>query len=472
MKYTARLGTEKISKLILKMSIPAIISMVVQALYNIVDSIFVASISEEALTALSLAFPIQIVIIAIFIGLGIGLNSVISRRLGEKNKDEAINAAEHGFMLGLILWALIAVAGIFVPRWFFSFFTDDSVIIDYATQYTTIVMIFSFGCIFAQVCMSIIQATGDMVSSMKIQLAGAITNIILDPILIFGVFFIPGLGVKGAAIATVTGQIISMLYAFFLMFKRDRGLKLNLKKFHFKFKITMSILKVGFPSMIVQGLGSVMLGGINLILSGFGPTSIAVFGAYFKVQSLVFMPVFGLCQGIMPIVGYNYGAKNKKRIIDTVKIGGIVAFSIMAVGLIVFLLFPGAMLTLFNSSANMTQIGITAFRILSIGFPVAGVCIVLGTSFQAIGDAHLSMIISFARQIVVLLPVAFFLSRALNEVGVWLAFPIAEFSALIITILFAVRLYRKQIKNLGMTSQELTKAQELAFAPDADGELV
>ncbi|MBT3320268.1 MAG: MATE family efflux transporter [Clostridia bacterium] len=461
MKHTERLGTEKISKLIIRMSIPAIIAMIVQALYNVVDSIFVASISEKALTALSLAFPIQMVIISIFIGLGIGLNSVISRRLGEGNKDEAVNTAEHGFLLGLILWALIAVAAIFLPRWFFSLFTDDPVIIDYATQYTTIIMIFSFGRIFAQVCMSIMQATGDMVSSMKIGLTGAISNIILDPILIFGVLFIPALGVKGAAIATVTGQTISMVVAFILMFKNEKGLKLNLRKFHFDGRITKNIFKVGFPAMLMQGLASIMLAGVNFILAGFGATPIAVFGAFFKLQSFIFMPVFGLCQGMMPIVGFNFGAKNKKRVIDAVKFGALISFCIMSFGLIIFQAFPATLLSLFSSSAEMTQIGITAFRIISIGFPIAGVCIVLSVSFQALGDAHLSLIISFARQILVLLPVAFALSLALNEVGVWIAFPIAEVSCLILIILFAIRTYRRKIKHLGETENEPLTTESL-----------
>ncbi len=461
MKHTEKLGTEKISKLIVRMSIPAIIAMVVQALYNVVDSMFVASISEEALAAISLAFPIQMVIISIFVGLGIGLNSVISRRLGEGNKDEAVNAAEHGFLLGLILWALIAVAAIFLPRWFFSLFTDDPVIIDYATQYTSIIMIFSFGRIFAQVCMSIMMATGDMVSSMKIQLTGALMNLILDPILIFGVLFIPALGVRGAAIATVTGQIISMLVAFFIMFRKDRGFKLNLRKFHFDGRITKNIFKVGFPAMLMQGLASIMLAGVNFILAGFGVTPFNVFGVFFKLQSFIFMPVFGLCQGMMPIVGFNFGAKNKKRVIDTVKKGALISFCIMSVGLIIFQAFPSALLSLFSSSAEMTQIGITAFRLISIGFPIAGVCIVLSVSFQALGDAHFSLIISFARQILVLLPVAWALSLALSEVGVWIAFPISEVACLILIVLFTLRIYRRKIKHLGEPGSEPLSQQSL-----------
>ena len=451
------MGQEKIPKLIVAMAIPGIISMLVQSLYNIVDSIFVASISEQALTALSLAFPIQIIIIALFVGLGIGLNSVISRRLGEKNTDEAINTAEHGFLLGLILWAILAVVGIFVPRWFFSLFTSDPVIIEYATQYTTIILLFSFGLIFAQVCMSIMQATGDMVSSMKIQLTGAIVNLILDPIFIF-VF---GLGVKGAAIATVIGQVMAMLFAFYLMFKRDKGLKLNLRKFHFNPKITKNILSVGLPAMIMQGLGSVMLAGINFILGGFNETSIAVFGAYFKVQSLIFMPVFGLSQGTMPVIGYNFGAKNKRRVLDAVKFSSTVAFCIMAFGTIVFQFFPGLLLKMFSSTPEMMKIGLPAFRILSAAFPVAGVLILFSTAFQAIGDAYKSMIMSFVRQIVVLLPAAWLLSRSLNEIGVWVSFPIAEVSCLILTAVFAVRTYNKKIKNLGMSQNVPLNADSL-----------
>ena len=456
-EHTTRLGEERIPKLIVRMAIPAIIAMLVQALYNIIDSIFVASISEQALTALSLAFPIQIVMIALFVGLGVGLNSVISRRLGEKKMDEAVNSAEHGFLLAFILWAIIAVAGIFVPEWFYKFFTDDPVIIEYATQYTTIVMIGSFGLVFAQVCMSILQATGDMVSSMKIQLIGAITNLILDPILIFGVLFVPSMGVRGAAIATVAGQILSMLFAFSLLFRKDKGLKLNLKKFHFNPRITKNILVVGLPSMIVQGLGSIMLTGINLILGGFNETSIAVFGAYFKVQSLIFMPVFGLGQGTMPITGYNFGAKNKQRVLHAVKFSSIAAFCIMTLGTIIFQAFPGTLLKMFSSTPEMLAIGIPAFRILSSIFPIAAFMIMLSISFQAIGDAYKSMIVSFARQIVVLLPAAWLLSRTLQETGVWLAFPIAEGGSLIITTIFAITTYHKKIKHLGeYDNEELT----------------
>lgn len=456
-KHIKKLGQEKVPKLIIKMAIPAIISMTVQALYNIVDSVFVASISEDALTALSLAFPVQIVIIAIFVGLGVGLNSVISRRLGEKNMKEAVNAAEHGFLLGFLLWGLIAVASIFLPQWYFSMFTEKQIIIDYAIEYTTVVMLFSFGCIFSQVCMSIMQATGDMVSSMKIQLVGAVTNIILDPILIFGVLFIPGFGVKGAAIATVAGQIISMLYAFRLMFKSDKGLKLNLRNFHFDLKVTSRIMGVGLPAMIMQALGSVMLTGVNYILytlGDYGDTSIAVFGAYFKVQSLIFMPVIGLGQGMMPIVGYNYGAKNKHRIIEAVRFSAIVAFSIMAVGTIIFQLFPGTLLKMFSSTPNMESIGIPAFRILSSVFPIVGVLIMFSISFQAIGDAYKSMTLSFVRQIVVLLPVAFLLSGPLKELGVWISFPIAEGACLILTTVFVIMTYNKKIKNLEMLPSE------------------
>ncbi len=456
-KHTLRMGEERIPKLIIRMAVPAIISMMVQALYNIVDSIFVASISEQALTALSLAFPIQIIMIALFVGLGMGLNSVISRRLGEKRIDEAVNSAEHGFLLAFIIWAIIAVTAIFLPEWFFGFFTNDPDIIEYATQYTTIVMIFSFGFVFSQVCMSIMQATGNMVSSMTIQLIGAILNLILDPIFIFAF----GLGVKGAAIATVLGQITAMLFAFFLLFIKGKGLKLNLKKFHFNPQITKNILAVGFPSMIVQGLGSVMITGINLILGGFGETSIAVFGAYFKVQSLIFMPVFGLGQGTMPITGYNYGAKNKKRVLHAVRFSSLAAFGIMTLGTIIFQAFPSALLKMFSSTPEMMAIGMPAFRILSSVFPFAAFMIMLNMSLQAIGDAYKSMIVSFARQIVVLLPVAWLLSRTMQETGVWLAFPIAEVSSLIITTIFVVTTYHKKIKHLGEPNNEELTAQSV-----------
>ncbi|MCB2288552.1 MATE family efflux transporter [Clostridium sp. CS001] len=443
-----KLGNMDIKKLIIRMSLPAMLSMIVQALYNVVDSIFVAKISEQALTALSIAFPIQLIIVSIFVGLGVGINSFMSRKLGEGNKDDAINTGEHGFAIGVVLWIMLAICSAFVPEMFSKLFTDDPVVIKYAVQYTRIIMLFSFGSIISEVCMNILRSTGDMLSSMRIQLLGAITNIILDPILIFGLLFFPKLSVQGAAIATVIGQIFAMLYALKLVLRNNNGLKLNLKKFHYSSDITGEIFKVGIPAMFMQILGSIMVSCINLILSGFSGTAVAVFGAYYKLQSFIYMPVFGLTQGIMPIVGYNYGAKNRHRVIETVKYGCIFACAIMLVGTSIFVIFPRQLLMLFNSTPQMDAIGIECLRIISIGFVFSGIVIVLSTVFQAFGKAKVSLIISFARQIIILLPLTFILSKLIGLAGIWIAFPIAEAVSLIISGYFIIKVYREKIRDL------------------------
>ncbi|MBU3191372.1 MATE family efflux transporter [Clostridium bowmanii] len=443
-----KLGNMDIKKLIIKMALPAMLSMFVQALYNIVDSIFVAKISVQALTALSIAFPIQLIIVSIFVGLGVGINSFMSRKLGSGNKDVARNTAEHGFAIGIVLWIILAICSTFVPKMFTKMFTDDPVVIKYAVQYTSIIMLFSFGSIISEVCMNILRSTGDMLSSMRIQLLGAITNIILDPILIFGLLFFPKLSVQGAAIATVIGQILAMIYALKLVLRNNNGLKLNLKKFHYSSNITGEIFKVGVPAMFMQLLGSVMVSGINLILAGFSGTAVAVFGIYYKLQSFIYMPVFGLTQGIMPIVGYNYGAKNKQRVLEAVKYGCIFACAIMLFGTSLFVIFPGQLLMLFSSTSQMNAIGIKCLRIISIGFVFSGIAIVLSTVFQAFGKAKVSLIISFARQIIILLPLTFILSKLIGLTGVWIAFPISEAASLIISGYFAIKVYREKIRDL------------------------
>ncbi|MGK0465614.1 MATE family efflux transporter [Clostridium sp.] len=451
-----KLGNMDIKKLIIKMSLPAMLSMIVQALYNVVDSMFVAKISEQALTALSIAFPIQLIIVSIFVGFGVGINSFMSRKLGEGNKDDAINTAEHGFAIGIVLAIILAICSTFVPEMFSKLFTDDPVVIKYAVQYTRIIMLFSFGSIISEVCMNILRSTGDMLSSMRIQLLGAITNIVLDPILIFGLLFFPELGVKGAAIATVVGQICSMLYALKLVLRNKNGLKLNLRKFHYTSNITSEIFKVGIPAIFMQMLGSIMVSGINLILAGFSGTAVAVFGAYFKLQSFIYMPVFGLTQGLMPIVGYNYGAKNKHRVLETVKYGCIFACAIMLVGTTVFLIFPRQLLMLFSSTPQMEAIGIECLRIISIGFVFSGIAIVLSMVFQALGKAEVSLIISFARQIIILLPLAFILSKFIGLTGIWIAFPISETASLIISGYLAIKVYRGKVRDLEDEIQVIT----------------
>lgn len=447
-KNMNKLENMDIRKLILSMSLPAMISMLVQALYNVVDSIFVAKISEKALTALSLAFPIQMIIISIFVGLGIGINSYMSRKFGEGKKDEAINTAEHGLVIGVIVWIFLAIGSFIIPQHFFKLFTEDKIVLNYAIKYTRIVMLFSFGSILTEVCMNILRSSGDMISSMKIQLTGAITNIILDPILIFGFLFIPELGVVGAAIATITGQMCALIFALNLVLKNKNGLVLSMSKFHFSKRITSEIFKVGLPAIFMQLMASIMVTGVNLLLAGFSGTAVAVFGAYFKIQSFIYMPVFGLTMGMMPIVGYNYGAGNMKRVYRTVRYSILYACLIMLFGLLLFQFLPNQLLALFSSTDEMYRIGVTCLRTISIGYVFSGATIVLSTYFQSLGKGSISLIISFARQLILLLPIAFVLSKTMGLPGVWISFPASEIIALLIALIFAFRVYIELKKNI------------------------
>jgi len=449
-----KMGTMPIPKLMLTMSLPAILSMMVQAMYNVVDSIFVSKIGEEALTAVSLAFPIQLIIIACFLGIGTGVNSLISRKIGENDLDSATNAAEHGFLLSGILYLAIVTIGIFLANNFFSMFTDDALILSYGADYIRIIMFFSFGRMFAQAGMSTLQGTGEMVKPMIAQLIGAILNIILDPILIFGLLGFPAMGVSGAAIATVAAQIVSMIYIMIVLFKKDNYIKINLKKFKYSSSITKQIMIVGLPVAIMQGLGSVMLTGLNLVLASFNETAVAVMGVYFKLQSFVFMPVFGLSQGTMPIIGYNFGARNKERLMSALKIGIAVAVILTTIGLVVFQLFPVQLLSLFNSTYEMTEIGVVAFRIISLCFPLAAISIMLSVSFQGMGDAYVSLIVSFIRQIIVLLPAAYILGRVAGLNAVWYGFLISEVVALLGVLYFFRKAYKTKLSVWGEATQQ------------------
>ena len=443
-----KMGILPIPKLILTMSLPAILSMMVQALYNVVDSIFVAQINEEAITALSLAFPIQLVIVACFVGVGVGVSSSISRKLGANDIKGAVMTAEHGFLLGAILYAFIMALGILLARYFFEMFTDDALIIQYGFDYLIVIMLFSFGRIFAQAGISIYQGSGEMVIPMVAQLIGAVINIVLDPLFIFGYAGLPAMGVKGAAIATVLAQILSMVFVWLCLVKFKRVMTLNPKGFKFNRDIMKQILFVGLPAAAMQALASVMLVGLNLILASFTTTAIAVLGIYFKLQSFVFMPVFGLSQGLMPIVGFNYGAKNKERVTQAISIALVMAVSYMTLGLIIFQGFTDELILLFNGTADMLEIGRVAFKTISIGFPLAAVSIVISTAFQGLGDAYLSMTAAFIRQIVVLLPLAAILGHFYGIDAVWLSFIIAEVVGLSFVLGFYRRTYVKKIAVL------------------------
>ena len=443
-----KMGIMPVGKLLITMSLPMMISMVVQALYNIVDSVFVSRVSEDALTAVSMAFPLQSLCIALGAGMGVGVNALLSKSLGAKDNDMVNKSALNGLFMTFVSYLVLLVIGIFAVKPFYMIQTDSADIIQYGTDYLSVICCFSFGMFFQFTFERLLQSTGRTFQTMITQTVGAVTNIILDPIFIFGYFGVPAFGIKGAAIATVIGQIIAAVLALIMNIKVNTDIDFSLKGFKPDIKIIGMIYKVGLPSIIMQSIGSVMVFCLNKILIVFSSTAVAVFGVYFKLQSFVFMPVFGLNNGLIPIMAYNYGAKKKDRMIKTIKCGLLIAFSIMSVGMVVFELFPDAILALFEASDNMLAMGKVALRTIAIHFPVAAICIVLGSAFQALGNAVYSMFVSIARQLVVLIPVAYALSKLGNVNYVWWCFPIAEIMSLAITVFFFIKLKREVIDKI------------------------
>lgn len=442
-----KMGTAPMFKLIMSMALPAMFSMVIQALYNIVDSIFVSQINEHALTAVSLAFPIQMLIISVAVGTGVGINSLVSRKLGEGDIKQANSVATHGFFLGILSWLVFAVAGLLITKPFFAFYTDNPEIYNMGVSYLSCVMIFSFGCFVEINLEKTLQATGNMIQPMIFMLIGALTNIILDPFFIFGIGFFPKLGVLGAAIATVIGQILSMIYAIFIVFCKKHAIKIRFKGFKPSLSMVKRIYAVGVPSIVMQSIGSVLLLFMNQILVGFSTAAVSVLGVYYKLQSFVFMPVFGLNQGTMPIMGYNYGARNKKRLVLALKYACIIALVIMTFGTAVFWLFPELLLSMFSPTQEMLEIGVPALRTISLCFIPATIGVVFTTLFQAVGKGVRSLLLSVLRQLVVILPVAY----AFSFVGlwaVWYAFPIAECVALLTALLMYRNLLHGDLKKL------------------------
>ena len=442
------MGTMPVNSLLIKLSLPMMISMLVQALYNVVDSIFVARIHEDALTAVSMAFPIQSLTIALGGGIGIGVNAILSRSLGEKNQNNVNKSAMMGIFLTFCNYLIMLCVGLTFVKKFYMLQTTSESIINYGYDYLSIVCCFSVGMFFQFTLERLLQATGKTFYAMITQTTGAVTNLILDPILIFGLFGAPKLGVKGAAIATVTGQIIAATFALYINITKNTEIQLELKKLKPDWGMIGQIFKIGFPSIIMQSIGSVMVFSINKILITFSSTAVAVFGVYFKLQSFIFMPVFGLNNGLVPIVAFNYGARNRKRLLDTVKFGVLIAASIMLCGTIIFELIPGTLFTMFSASDNMLEMGKIALRIIAVHFPVAAVCIVFGSVFQALGNAVYSMFVSIARQLVVLIPVAYILASLGNINNVWWAFPIAEVMSLIMSTIFMIRIYKNVISKI------------------------
>lgn len=443
-----KMGVMPVNRLLITMSVPMMISMLVQALYNIVDSMFVAQLNENALTAVSLAFPIQNLMISVGVGTGVGINALLSRSLGEKEYDRANKTANHGLLLAFLSYVVFAVAGLLGSGFFMEVQTGDPQIIAYGTDYLRICTIMSFGMFFQITLERLLQSTGKTIYTMWTQMLGAIINIIMDPIMIFGLFGFPRMEVAGAALATVLGQIIASIVALVVNRKKNRELHLTFRGFRVSKQIIRSIYAVGVPSIVMSSISSVMTFGMNKILIAFSSTATAVFGVYFKLQSFVFMPVFGLNNGMVPIVAFNYGAKKKERIKRTVFLASCYATGIMLLGIAVFQLFPAQLLAIFNASENMVQIGTIALRLISLSFVFAGFNIVSSSLFQALSHGMLSLWMSLVRQLCVLLPAGYILSKIGGLDAVWWAFPFAEIFSLILSLGFRRYIYRKEIDPL------------------------
>lgn len=442
------MGVMPVNKLLITMALPMIISMLVQAMYNIVDSMFVSRICEDALTAVSLAFPMQNLMIAVASGTGVGMNALLSRSLGEKNQEGANAAAKHGIFLALCSYLVFLLFGLTACGFFFRTQTDSTVIIQYGETYLSICCICSIGIFMQMNFERILQATGRTFYSMITQTVGAVINIILDPILIFGLFGMPEMGIAGAAIATVFGQIVASLLAIFFNIRFNTDVSLNFRGFRPHGRIIRQIYSVGIPSILMMSISSVMVYGMNRILLAFTSTATAVFGVYFKLQSFIFMPIFGMNNGMVPIVAYNYGAAKPERITRTIKLAMTYAEVLMLIGLAAFQFIPDTLLGFFNASPDMLAIGEPALRTISWSFLVAGICIICSSSFQALGNGIYSLLVSFARQLVVLLPAAFLLSLTGDVNAVWWSFPIAEVASLTCSLLFLRRINRKILAPL------------------------
>lgn len=437
-----KLGTMPIGKLLVVMSVPTTISMLIQALYNVVDSIFVSHYSEKALTAVSLAFPLQNLMIAFFVGTAVGICSVISRRLGEKRDVDACNAAQTGYALTLVNIVIFVLVGTLLAKPFVKLYTDDAELIQMTTVYTRICLGLSFGSAINIFCEKSLQATGDTIHPMIIQASGAIFNIIFDPILIFGYFGFPAMGITGAAVATVAGQIFAMILGITFI-RRNRYIKLNMLAVKFDKASIRDIMEVGVPSIIMQGIGTIMTSLMNAILIAYDILATTFFGVYFKIQSFVFLPVFGMNSGLMPILGYNYGAKNRERTLKALRLGMVCAFLFMTLGFVIFATMPRTLLGMFNASEGLLAIGESALWKIALSFPLASFSIMMGALYQAMGDGYLSMITSIVRQLLFLIPLTWILGRLFGLDALWFSFILAEVIAFVLNIWFSKKEFKK-----------------------------
>lgn len=442
------MGTSPINPLLIRLAVPMMISMLVQALYNVVDSIFVSRVAEDALSALSLAFPIQSLLISFAVGTGVGVNALVSKSLGEKNSQQADRIAINGLFLSVCSYLFFMAFGFVGVKAFFAAQTDNPVIYRYGVDYLTIVLVFSIGCFLQCMLEKLLTSTGRSFYAMITQMSGAITNIILDPIMIFGLFGFPRMEAAGAAVATVVGQFVGCSLALYFNLKVNKELHFRFKGFRPDGHTIKRIYSISLPTIVMQSIGSVMTLAMNTILMGFSSTAVAVFGAYFKLQSFIIMPVLGLNNGLVPIVGFNYGARRPDRIMKTIQLSWMYAIAIMCCGFALFQLAPNLLLNMFDASPEMTALGVRALRTISFHFPVAGYCIITGSVFQAMGKGMYSLGVSVGRQLVVLIPVAYLLSLTGDVNMVWWSFLIAEAMSMALSTFFLLRIYRNIIKPM------------------------
>ncbi len=442
-----KMGTMPEGRLIITMSFPIMLSMLVQALYNIVDSAFVARISEDALTAVSLAFPVQLLMIAVATGTGVGVNALLSRRLGQKKQEEANAVAVNGVFLSVCFWLVFAVLGLLFGRGFIALFTDVPAVIDMGTSYVTVVTVASCGVFLLFVAERLMQATGNTVYHMVTQLIGAVLNCILDPIMIFGLFGFPTLGTTGAALATVLSQIIAMSIGFFINVRFNHDVRLHLRGFRPDGGILGEIVRIGLPAAVQQSLLSILTVGLNRILMPFSQTAVSFYGVYYKLQNFLFMPVYGLNNALIPMIGYNFGAKNRRRIERITRYALYLAIGIMAAGTVLFELIPVPLLRLFDASDAMLSIGVPAIHIISLSFCFAGASVILSGCMQGLGRGNESLWVALTRQFIVILPTAVLLSR-LSLTAVWFAFPLAEAVGLAAAIALHRRVTRRLLQPL------------------------
>lgn len=440
-----KMGTMPINKLIINMSLPLITSMFVQAFYNIVDSLFVARINEDALTAVSMSFPAQNLMISAGVGVGVGITALIARYLGAHDEKGITRVVHNGIFLGILNSILFALFGIFLAKFYFEFQKASGIIETYGIQYLSICSIFAFSIIMEITFERMLIASGKTIYTMITQSTGAIINIIFDPIFIFGLFGFPKMGIVGAAVATIFGQTVAMFMALYFNVVKNHEVRISIKKFAVDFKTIVNIYEIGFPSIVMQSAASFMIFQLNNLLASFSTTATAVLGVYFKLQSFVILPVFGLNNSVISIVSYNYGAGKIKRLLKTVKVANIYAFSIMLAGFVLCQILPVQILKIFDASDNMLAIGVPALRIISFSFLIAPFSIVSSGTFQALGKGTFSLIISLIRQLIVILPLSYLLSRVMGMKGVWIAFPIAEIVAGILTIIYLRKLYKNEI---------------------------